>query len=389
MVRTIAVFGSTGSIGVNTLKLIKENLSHFKLEVLVAHSNVEALARQALELIPHYVCIVDVTKLEQLKALLKGSNIEVLAGNEAVHEIAKFKVDLTVMAIVGAAAIVPSINAIEAGNNIAMANKECLVCAGNIIMNLARKHNVQIIPMDSEHTGLYQIFDRERPYLVKDVVLTASGGPFREYTAEQMQTVTKIQALKHPNWSMGAKITIDSASLVNKCLEVIEACYLFGLSSRQVKVLIHPESIVHALVNYQDGSVLAQLSVTDMQVPISYALFYPERAMLEEFNNFDLSKIGKLHFYPPEPDKFRSLQLLQSVLGSIDTNAPLIFNMANEVAVAAFLNDQISFSQITQVIETMLNNILPKKITTLAEILAEIDLVRHEAQEYCLLKGLL
>jgi 1-deoxy-D-xylulose-5-phosphate reductoisomerase len=382
MTKSIALFGSTGSIGVNSLNIIRKNPEKFKIEVLVAHSNVELLANQALEFLPNYVCIIDKTKFEHLKTLLSTTSIKILVGEMEVHEIAKLKVDLTIMAIVGAAAIVPSINAIKAGNNIAMANKECLVCAGNIITQLAIKENVKIIPMDSEHTGLYQIFDFKQPTLVKDVVLTASGGPFREFSFEQMQQVTKLQALKHPNWSMGAKITIDSATLVNKCLEVIEACHLFSLKATQVKVLIHPESIVHALVNYQDGSVLAQLSVANMQIPISYALFYPERAVLSEFNNFNLSNIGKLHFYPPQPEKFKSLKLLETILLQIDSNAPLIFNMANEVAVAAFLNDQINFNQVIQIIETMLERINPKKLETLEEVLSEMELVRQMTSKY-------
>ena len=382
MVKTIALFGSTGSIGTSSIKIIRANPSKLKIELLVANNNVELLAKQALEFTPSYVCIADISKKTKLENLLSGTPIKILAGTEAVNDIAKQKVDIAVIAIVGAAAIIPTINAIKAGNNIAMANKECLVCAGNIIMELAKKHKVQIIPMDSEHTGLYQIFDKERPYLVKDVVLTASGGPFRDYSMDQMESITKQQALKHPNWSMGAKISIDSASLVNKCLEVIEACHLFSLRADQVKILVHPESIIHAIVNYQDGSVLAQLSFTDMQVPISYALFYPERAVLDEFNKFDLAEIGKLHFYPPDVDKFKSLQLLPAVLEAIDSNAPLIFNMANEVAVGAFLNDQIKFKNITQVIETMLNNIESRKLDSLEDVLDEKAVVKDKSIEF-------
>ncbi len=349
--------------------------------MLVAHTNVKLLAKQALEFLPSYVCIADISKKEELQSLLTGYNIKILAGFSEVNEIAKLKVDLTVMAIVGSSAVIPCINAIKTGNNIAIANKECLVCAGNIITSLAKANNVKLIPMDSEHTGLFQIFDFERSYLIKDDVLTASGGPFRNFTIEQMKSVTKEQALKHPNWSMGAKITIDSATLVNKCLEVIEACHLFALRSDQVKVLVHPESIIHALVNYQDGSVLAQLSLANMQVPISYALFYPERAVLSEFNNFDLSDIGKLHFYPSDEEKFQSLKLLKSVLASMDTNAPLIFNMANEVAVAAFLNDQIRFAQIVEIIKAMLEKIDSKKIENFEEVLLEMELVRKNTEK--------
>ncbi len=378
--KTIAIFGSTGSIGENTVKLIKANPDNFELKILVANSNVELLSKQALELKPSYICIGDASKIDQLKVNLKDSNIQVI--EDKISEVAKIKVDLTVMAILGAAAILPTINAIIAGNNIALANKECLVCAGSIITNLAKKHQVQIIPVDSEHSGLFQVFDSKRPYLVKDITLTASGGPFREYSLEQMQSVTKSQALKHPNWSMGAKITIDSASLVNKCLEVIEAYYLFPLAKEQVKIVIHPESIIHAIVNYQDGSMLAQLGAHNMQIPISYALFYPERATLDEFNQFDLAKIGQLRFYRPDYQKFKSLQILESILDSINSNAPLVFNMANEIAVDAFLKDKISFIQITQVIEAMLEKIELKQLNDLEETIAQMELVSRCALDY-------
>ena len=378
--KTIAIFGSTGSIGENTLKLIKANPNNFALEILVANSNVELLLKQALEFKPRYICIGDVTKIEQLKESLKDTDIKVI--EDKISIVAKIKVDLTVMAIMGAAAILPTVNAIISGNNIALANKECLVCAGNIITNLAKKYKVQIIPVDSEHSGLFQVFDSKRPYLVKDIILTASGGPFREHSLDQMQYVTKAKALKHPNWSMGAKITIDSASLVNKCLEVIEAYYLFPLAKDQVKIIIHPESIIHAIVNYQDGSMLAQLSAHNMQIPISYALFYPERATLNEFNQLDLAKIGKLRFYPPDYHKFKSLQILEAVLSAIDSNAPLVFNIANEIAVDAFLKDKISFIQITQVIEAMLEKIDPKQINDLEETIVEMELVSRYALDY-------
>ena len=372
--KLIALFGSTGSIGESTCKIIRQNPNEFHLEILVAGSDVEKLAAQALEFKPRYVCIANKDKKQQLQESLKNTNIQVLSGSEAINDLASYKVDLTVMAIVGAAAIIPTINALKAGNNIAMANKECLVCAGNLIIELAELHKVKIIPMDSEHTGLMQIFSQ--PHLIKDVTLTASGGPFRDYSLKQMQDVTKLQALKHPNWSMGSKISIDSATLVNKCLEVIEACHLFALKSDQVKILIHPESIIHALVNFQDGSSLAQISMTDMQIPISYALFYPQRAVLNQFNGFDLSQIGKLHFYQPDSLKFKSLQLLPFILEKIDSNLPLIFNMANEFAVNAFLNDQISFNQITEIIETAINKIPERRLSSLEDILNEIEAVK-------------
>lgn len=382
MLKKISIFGSTGSIGINTLNIIRDNPEKFKIEVLVANSNVELIAKQAIEFLPKYVCLVDVTKADILRRLLSQTDIIILTGIEQSNELAKIKVDLTVMSIMGSAGIIPCVNAIKAGNNIAMANKECLVCAGKLMLDLARKYNVKIIPMDSEHTGLYQIFNFNKPSLVKNVILTASGGPFRNFTKEEMKHVTKNQALNHPNWSMGAKISIDSSTLVNKCLEVIEACHLFALAPDKVKVLMHPESIIHGLVNYQDGSVLAQLSAANMQVPISYALFYPDRAILNEFNNFDLSDIGKLNFYKPDDTKFRSLYLLKSILSDIDKNTPLIFNVANEIAVDAFLRDNIKYSQIIQVIEEMLNKIEIKSLFNIEETLNEIELVTIETNNY-------
>ncbi len=378
--KTIAVFGSTGSIGVNTLKILKENAEKFQVIVLTAHGNVELLSKQALEFKPQYVHLGDSSKIAQLKSNLRGSGIEIIT--DSIAEVAKIKVNLIVMAIVGSAAILPTINAITSRNNIALANKECLVCAGNIITNLAKKHNVKIIPIDSEHSGLFQVFDHQKPYLIKDILLTASGGPFREYTLEQMNNVTKAQALKHPNWSMGAKITIDSATLVNKCLEVIEAYHLFPLRADQIKIIVHPESIIHAIANYQDGSMLAQISAHNMQVAISYALFYPERATLNEFNQLDLTQIGNLCFYKPELEKFKSLQLLNIVLDNIDSNASLIFNVANEAAVEAFLQDKISFIQITQAIEFALEKIAFRTLNTLEEVIESIAMVKKISTEY-------
>lgn len=375
--KSIAIFGSTGSIGKNTVSIIKANIEKFEVKVLTAHSNVELLATQALELKPQYVHIGDASKFEQLKTILKGSGVEILGCS--IEEVAKIKVDVALIAIVGAAAILPTVNAIKSGSNIALANKECLVCAGYIITNLAKQHNVRIIPVDSEHSGLFQVFDHQRSHLIKDIILTASGGPFREYTLDQMNSVTKKQALKHPNWVMGAKITIDSATLVNKCLEVIEAYHLFPLSPEQIKIIIHPESIIHAIANYQDGSMLSQISAHNMQIAISYALFYPERANLNEFNQFDLTAIGTLHFYKPDHNKFRSLYLLDSVLKNIDNSSALIFNMANEVAVSAFLKDKISFVQITQVIESALEQTDLRVLDTLEDVIYSMEIAKNNA----------
>ena len=382
MAKRIAIFGSTGSIGVNTINIVKKSVNKFNVEVLLAHSNIELLAAQAIELNPKYIGIIDESNLEKLKFLLRNTNIKIVHGAQAASELAKIQVDLSVMAIVGSAAILPTINAIKAGNNIALANKECLVCAGGIIIDLVKQYKVNIIPIDSEHNGLFQVFDHNNPKLVKDITLTASGGPFREYSLEQMQNVTKAQALKHPNWAMGAKISIDSATLVNKCLEIIEAYYLFPISAQQIKMVIHPESIMHALVTYQDGSMLAQLSKPNMQIPISYALYYPDRGVLEDFNQINMFEIAKLSFYEPDREKFISLKLLDSVLSSIDTNSALVFNIANEEAVDAFLNDRIIFSQITNVIEEVLSQTSFKQLNSVNEIFEHIELVKQKTLAY-------
>jgi 1-deoxy-D-xylulose-5-phosphate reductoisomerase len=382
MVKKIAIFGSTGSIGQNTIALIRENKQDFKIAVLTAHSNVELLASQALEFNPFKVVIGDKTKYQQLKLMLQSTNIIVEAGEQSINDAASEKFDLVVMAIVGAAALKPTITAITAKNNIALANKECLVCAGSLIMKLAKENQVCIIPVDSEHSGLFQIFDAKKQNLIKDITLSASGGPFREYSHKQLENVSLAQALKHPTWEMGAKISIDSATLVNKCLEVIEAIHLFALPPEKIKILIHPESIIHAMVNFIDGSNLAQFSVANMQIPISYALYYPNRINLDRYNNFSLSDIQKISFFEPDSNKFHSLKLLESTLKTLDLSSSLIFNIANDEAVSYFLQKKINFLQITQTIEEMLNNIAAKKLANIEVIYAEIEFIKNKTKLY-------
>ncbi len=384
MQKKIAIFGSTGSIGTNSLEIIRKNPYEFKVEILVAYTNAALLAKQALEFLPNYVCIVDESKLPELKELLSEQQIEILHGLAGLNEIAQRKTDLSIMAIVGSDAIMPTINSIKAGNNIALANKECLVCAGQLIMNLALKYKVQIIPVDSEHNGLFQIFEQSKLQFIKDVTITASGGPFRNHSLKQMHFVKKEDALKHPNWTMGPKITIDSATLVNKCLEIIEAYYLFPLHTNQLKIIIHPESIVHAMISYTDGSTVAQMSKPSMQIPIANALYYPKRTVLDEFNNFEFTNLS---FLKPDKNKFPSLRILDDILSSIITNSSLIFNIANEIAVNSFLNDKISFLQITQVIEEMLHQIPQKQVDNFDDIIEQINLTKDKATKYitCLL----
>ncbi len=382
MVKTISIFGSTGSIGLSTLEVIRSNPDKFKVEVLVAYNNVKELVRQAKEFNPKYVCIVNRDKYQELKDNLSHTSIELVTSLESMKKLCAIKVDIVMMAIVGAAAIEPTIKAIQAGNNIALANKECLVCAGKLIKDLAQKHNIKIIPVDSEHSGLFQIFDYKNCKAIKNITLTASGGPFRNYSVSELEYVTKQQALKHPNWSMGAKITIDSATMVNKCLEVIEAYFLFPLQPSQIKILIHPESIIHAILSFTDGSSLAQFSLPNMQIPISYALSYPNRITIDQYNNFDLAICEKMTFFHPDKSLFKSLQTLDKLLAEIDTNAPLVFNIANEIAVEAFLKDKIKFIQIIEVIEAILDKSSRKVINEYEETIAEIESAKILSQNY-------
>lgn len=376
--KKIALLGSTGSIGVNALNIIRKYNNIFQIEILTAASNVEALAAQAIEFKPKYVGIKDESKFLQLKELLKNENIEIVSGLEETDSLASIKVDMSIIAIVGAAAIVPTINAIKAGNDIGLANKECLVCAGSLIMNLVKENNVKLIPIDSEHSGLFQIFPFDKRELLKNVVITASGGPFRNFTPSQLLEVTKAQALKHPNWAMGEKITIDSATMVNKCLEVIEAMHLFSLKKEQVEIIIHHESIVHAFVNMIDGASIAHFGTPNMQIPISYALFHPSRAELKEFNNFSLSDIGTLNFAKPNTDIFRILEILPFVQENIDNNIPIAFNVANELAVKAFLNEKIKFCQITEIISTILAKTTKRNISCYTDIMQEMLFINNE-----------
>ncbi|TEW69523.1 1-deoxy-D-xylulose-5-phosphate reductoisomerase [Mucilaginibacter phyllosphaerae] len=354
--KNIAILGSTGSIGTQTLEVIRDNKQLFKAFLLTAHSNAYLLIEQCLEFVPAYAIICDESKHQQVQESLAHLPVKVLAGHEAIKEmVTHTDIDIVLTAMVGFAGLEPTINAIKAGKDIALANKETLVVAGEIITSLAKAHNVKILPVDSEHSAIFQCLTGEQDNTVEKIILTASGGPFRGKDAAYLANVTREHALKHPNWVMGAKITIDSASLMNKGLEVIEAKWLFDLQADQIDVIVHPQSIIHSLVQFQDGSIKAQMGLPDMKLPIQYALTYPNRVKTN-FKRFNFLDYPNLTFEQPDMDTFRNLKLAFEALER-GGNMPCIINAANEVAVAAFLKNETGFLEMSDVIETCMQKI--------------------------------
>ncbi len=348
--------GSTGSIGTQALEVVRENRELFQVSVLTAQNNVDLLAAQALEFKPKQVVIGDESHLDKLRVLLLGSGITVSTGSAALNEVVCLpEVEIVLTALVGFAGLEPTLSAIQAGKDIALANKETLVVAGDLVMRMAKKHGVRILPVDSEHSAIFQCLVGEESNPIEKIYLTASGGPFRGKDREFLAQVSKDQALKHPNWVMGAKITIDSASLMNKGLEVIEAKWLFDLAADQIDVIVHPQSIVHSLVQFQDGSMKAQLGLPDMKLPIQYALAYPER-LANQFPRFNFLDYPELTFEQPDLDSFRNLDLAFEALKR-GGNMPCIINAANEVVVAEFLKDRVGFLQMSEVIEECMQRV--------------------------------
>ncbi len=346
--KTLTILGATGSIGQSTLDIVKRHPDRFQVEALVANANVERLARDAIEVGARMAVTADARRLDDLKAALAGSGVEVAAGEQAVLEAAARPVDLVMAAIVGVAGLKPTLAALEAGNAIALANKECLVSAGELFMRRAAEQGVPVIPVDSEHSAIFQCFERENAAQVEKVTLTASGGPFRTRTLESLHAVTPEEALKHPNWDMGVKVTIDSATLMNKGLELIEAYHLYPVSADQLEAIIHPQSIVHSLVSYVDGSTLAQLGVPDMRTPIACALAWPER-ITTPVARLDLAALGQLTFEPVDEARFPAPGLALAALKRAG-NATTILNAANEVAVQAFLEGRLRFTGIVPLV---------------------------------------
>lgn len=384
MPKIISILGSTGSIGQNAIKIIDDCKEMFEVNVLTARNNVELLASQAKKVNAKTVVIADVSLYHPLKDKLKDTKIEVYAGEDEIINAAKLKNDMVLSSIVGIAGLMPTIAAIEAGADIALANKECLVCAGNFMMDRARDKKVNIIPVDSEHSAIFQVLDRDNLDKIEKIVLTASGGPFRSFTKGQILNITLEQALNHPNWNMGAKITIDSATMVNKALEFIEAHYLFSLSYDKIEIVIHPESIIHSMVEYIDGSTLAQLGMPDMSTPISYALNWPERVKLDR-TKLDLTRISQLNFEKPDEEKFPALKLVKNVLKAGGAY-PTIMNGANEVAVNAFLTKEIKFIDIMKIVENTLNDLSFSSPKNIDEIIYIDKQTRNAANK--ILKGL-
>ena len=354
--KNIAILGSTGSIGTQALQVIGGNPNLFKAYVLTAQSNADLLITQALQFDPAYAVICDKSKYQYVKDRLKNTTVKVLAGIDAVTEIVTHPdIDIVLTAMVGFAGLQPTIAAIKAGKDIALANKETLVVAGELITELAQKNNVKILPVDSEHSAIFQCLAGEENNTIEKIILTASGGPFRGKNLDFLAHVMREDALKHPNWVMGAKITIDSASLMNKGLEVIEAKWLFGLETEQIDVIVHPQSIIHSMVQFEDGSIKAQMGLPDMKLPIQYAFSYPTR-LKNTFKRFNFTDYPNLTFEKADTKTFRNLAIAFEALKQ-GGNMPCIINAANEIAVNGFLNNHVGFLAMSDIIETCMQKI--------------------------------
>jgi 1-deoxy-D-xylulose-5-phosphate reductoisomerase len=364
--RRITILGSTGSVGCSTLDLVERDPTRFEVLALTAARNVERLADQARRLRPALAVIADETCYKALKRELAGSGIELAAGPEAVVEAARRPAEWVMSAIVGAAGLEATLAAVERGVVVGLANKETLVCAGAIVMAAVKRAGATLLPVDSEHSAIFQVFDFARPEAIERIILTASGGPFRQIERGQLGKVTPEQAVAHPNWSMGAKISVDSATMMNKGLEVIEAAHLFPLPEGRIEIVIHPQSVVHSMVEYVDGSVLAQLGTPDMRTPIGYALAWPSR-MATPSKRLDFTTASTLTFEPPDLERFPALRVARRALQTGD-NAPTILNAANEMAVEAFLARRIRFLDIVRVVEETLGAIANAPLSSLAEV---------------------
>lgn len=379
--RSVAILGSTGSIGTQALDVIREQHEQFEVEVLTSYNNVELLIQQTLEFKPNAVVICDESRYGRLKEALAGEPVKVFAGTKALEQVVQLdSIDIVLTALVGYAGLRPTLNAISAGKHIALANKETLVVAGELVTALAKEKAVNIYPVDSEHSAIFQCMAGEWNNPIEKIYLTASGGPFRGKSKELLAAVTKEQALKHPNWDMGAKITIDSASLMNKGLEVIEAKWLFNLRPDQIDVIVHPQSIIHSIVQFEDGSMKAQMGLPDMKLPIQYAIGYPQR-LRASFPRFDFLKYPSLTFEKPDMDTFRNLSLAMEAMKT-GGNMPCIINAANEVAVAAFLKDRIGFLEMTELIEECMKRVAFVDHPTLDDYIATDRETRERAEEW-------
>jgi len=379
-VKRIAILGSTGSIGSSTLDVVSRFPDRFQIVGLAAGSNDQILEDQIRRFQPKVVALSCPDAAKRLRARVGKAEVEVLDGESGLCDVARFpQCDLVISAIVGGAGLKPTLSAIQAGRQVALANKEPMVMAGQLMQQEAHKHGVTIFPIDSEHSAIFQSMEGHRKVDIRRVVLTASGGPFWDWPATDLEHVTPAQALKHPNWKMGDKITTDSATLMNKGLEVIEARWLFDLPASQIDVVVHRESIIHSLVEYCDGSVISQLGHPDMRTPISYAMNYPERVPLHP-PLLDLGKVGKLTFFPPDTEKFPCLQLAYEALAG-GAGLPATLNAANEIAVHAFLNNQIAFLDIPKVIQETMTAYCPTPLSTIEDVLNVDQWARRTAED--------
>ncbi|MEM9830802.1 MAG: 1-deoxy-D-xylulose-5-phosphate reductoisomerase [Bacteroidota bacterium] len=378
--RHIAILGSTGSIGTQALEVIEQHLDRFEVEVLTAHRNADLLIQQSLKCKPNAVVIVDDSQYEKVQYALDPHDIKVYAGAKSLASIVTMEdIDLVLTATVGYAGLLPTIEAIKANKHIALANKETLVVAGELITKLAQENGVNLYPVDSEHSAIFQCLVGEFHNPIEKIILTASGGPFRGKTREELAEVTKQQALKHPNWDMGAKVTIDSASLMNKGLEVMEAKWLFGLKPGQIEVIVHPQSIIHSLVQFQDSSMKAQMGLPDMRVPIQFALGYPER-LPSDFPRFNFLDYPQLTFEQPDTDTFRNLALAFEAMQR-GGNSPCVLNAANEIAVSEFLQDKLGFLNMSDVVEACLEKVPFIKYPTYEDYVTTDEETRIKALE--------
>lgn len=366
--RHVTVLGSTGSIGTNTIDLIERRPEAFQIEALTAYQSVDILAEQARRLNARFVAIGDPNKYTDLKLAVSGLDVEIAAGPEGVLEAAARDADWIMAGIVGAAGLGPTLEAVRQGTVVAFANKECLVCAGDLMLEEISRSGAALLPVDSEHNAIFQVFEFDRRESVEKIILTASGGPFRTQSIQKLRDVTPAQAVAHPNWNMGSKISVDSATMMNKGLELIEAYHLFGVPEERIDILVHPQSIIHSMVSYVDGSVLAQLGSPDMRTPISYTLAWPKR-MKAPTPRLSLEDITALTFEAPDPVRFPALGLARSVLKTGGA-APTILNAANEEAVAGFLSERLRFLNIPRIVEETLEKIPSTTISSIDDVFA-------------------
>ncbi len=377
----LAILGSTGSIGTQTLEVVDQHSDKFTVEVITAQNNFELLINQAKKYMPNTVVIANEDHYDSVFSALDPLDIKVYAGANAIADVVTMdSIDIVLTALVGYAGLLPTINAIKAGKTIALANKETLVVAGQMITKLTSEYRSNILPVDSEHSAIYQCLVGEVGNPIEKIILTASGGPFRGKKRNELLSINKEQALKHPNWDMGAKITIDSATMMNKGLEVIEAKWLFGVSLDQIEVVVHPQSIVHSLVQFEDGSIKAQLGLPDMRLPIQYAMGYPDR-LTSSYPRFNFIDYPNLTFEQPDLETFRNLQLAYDAMNK-GGNCPCVLNAANEVAVAEFLNDRIGFLKISDVISACLQKVDYISDPNLEDYISTDQETRIRAKEY-------